>query len=110
MYHKVKNTLVGLSMVAAFMVGGLVLGEPVTPAQPTQARDAMPAEIAVAIGLLQIAAAIAAAESAPAGNELDEAALRAARDARAKASARLRLELGMPYYSFGAMLPRRGES
>jgi hypothetical protein len=110
MYHKVKNTLVGLSMVAAFMVGGLVLGEPVTPPQPIQAHSAMSPEVAVAVGLLQIVAAIAAAESAPATTELDDAALRAARDARARASARLRLELGMPYYSFGAMLPRRGES
>jgi hypothetical protein len=107
MYHKVKNTLVGLSMVAAFMVGGAVLGEPVPSAQPAPARST---EVAIAIALLQVAAAIATADSAPAAAQLDDAALRAARDARAKASARLRLELGMPYYSFGAMLPRRGES
>jgi hypothetical protein len=110
MYHKVKNTLVGLSMVAAFMVGGAVLGEPVPTVPPAQARSAAAPEVAFAIALLQVAAAVVAAESAPAAAQLDDAALRAARDARAKASARLRLELGMPYYSFGAMLPRRRES
>lgn len=109
MYHKVKNTLVGLSIVAAFMVGGLLLGEPV-PAQPEHTQRAPAPEAALAVAMLQVAAAIAATESAPAAAQLDSAALRAARDARAKASARLRLELGMPYYSFGAMLPRRRES
>jgi hypothetical protein len=112
MYHKVKNTLAGLSMVLAFIVGGVALGEPVQPRQAApQEFHATPAtaETAVAIALLQVAVAVAASEAVQAADGADELAKRAGQLSRARA-AKLRLELGMPYYSFGAMLPRRGES
>ena len=107
MYHKIKSTLAGLGMVAAFVAAGLTLGEPVAHAQaaplPGHAVDSNAAAAAI---VLKAVLAVAAAEAAETAAR--EAALLQQQD-RARAS-RLRLQLGMPYYSFGAVLPRRGES
>lgn len=82
MYHKIKNSLAALGMVGAFAAGTLLLVEPV-PAQPA-AHDVAPAFEAVAA---------------------DELALVVVRG-----TSQLRLQAGMPYYSFGAIIPRREES
>ena len=107
MYHKIKSTLAGLGMVAAFVAAGLTLGEPVADARSaTRPGPVVQSEAAAAAMVLQTVLSLAAAEAA------DAAAREAAnvrQQHRARAS-RLRLELGMPYYSFGAVLPRRGES
>ena len=84
MYQKMKNTLAGLGMVAIFVAGGLLFSEPVP------ARGALPG------------ATIPAAQV--------EAADRALAVALARAGSQLRLQRGMPYYSFGALIPRRQES
>lgn len=106
MYHKIKNTLAGLTFVAAFVAGGLLLSDPLpaaaAPAPAMLAADSQDVLVARAVAIVLLAA----------GHELavrDDEAERAER-ARKLRSSRLRLELGMPYYSFGAMLPRRGES
>lgn len=106
MYHKVKNTLAGLAMSAAFMLGGMLLSEPVPAEMARPAAAAETQEAALAQAVLLAAVSLATnADSRPATQTVaDEAA------ARARTKSRLRLELGMPYYSFGAMLPRRGES
>ncbi len=120
MYHKVKNTLVGLGVVAAMILGGALVSEPV-PAKtigPSLALEAHQARIAAAI--VEAAISIALAEGSEKSNDelsVDPAAVghsdaqqAVEQDRKAKSSSRLRLELGMPYYSFGAMLPRRRES
>ena len=83
MYHKVKNTLAGLGMVALFVAGGLLFSEPV-PAGANRAPTALPAVQAQA----------------------DEALVLVL----ARTRSQLRLQSGMPYYSFGALIPRRQES
>lgn len=108
MYHKIKSTLAGLGMVAAFLAAGLTLGEPVARAQPVPAAAIGAHDEAHAI-VLKTVLAVAAAEAAKAAAREAELTQDPGPQLRARAS-RLRLELGMPYYSFGAVLPRRGES
>ena len=104
MYHKVKNTLAGLGMVAVFIAGGLFFSEPVpaetAPRVPVPAVAAQDPELALAIALVRTALTVA---------EHEMLAAQAA-ERRARRGSQLRLQSGMPYYSFGAMLPRRGES
>lgn len=83
MYHKVKNTLAGLGMAALFVAGGLFFSEPV-PARPEGG---------------QVAPALQA-----------EAAEKALAVVLVRTGSQLRLQSGMPYYSFGALIPRRQES
>ena len=84
MYHKVKNTLAGLGMAALFVAGGLFFSEPV-PARPDGGQAA----------------------PAPIQAEATEKALVVA---LVRTGSQLRLQAGMPYYSFGALIPRRQES
>jgi hypothetical protein len=83
MYHKVKNTLAGLSMVALFIGGGLLFSEPVAGGP---ARDLAPA-------------------AAPARADGEQLLV-----VLARAGSQVRLQAGIPYYSFGALIPRRQES
>jgi hypothetical protein len=118
MYHKVKNTLAGLGMVVAFVTGGLFFSEPVPaenvrPMGPTVSSDHQ--EAALALALVKAAVVIAQAELAEEMAESDatveaiEAAIEPAAAATRRGS-QLRMQVGMPYYSFGALLPRRRES
>lgn len=110
MYHKVKNTLMGFAAVAAFVLGGVALSEPVSTevAQPQRSLEAQQVELAFTVA--RLALNLAQAEVvAEAGSEALEGAQRAQTEAKARAS-RVKLELGMPYYSFGTVLPRRTES
>lgn len=84
MYHKAKNTLAGLGMVALFVAGGLLFSEPVPAEGPAQVVPAPAVEA--------------------------EAADRALALVLARTGSQLRLQSGMPYYSFGALIPRRQES
>lgn len=116
MYHKVKNTLVGLGAVAAIFGGGALVGEPVPAKTMDSSLSTEAMHAAVAFAIAQAAVSIAQAEV------MAELAADAATPARAEkerepepkpetnSSSRLRLELSMPYYSFGAVLPRRRES
>jgi hypothetical protein len=117
MYHKVKNTLAGLGMVVAFVTGGLFFSEPVPaenvrPMGPTVSSDQ---EAALALALVKAAVVIAQAGLAEEMAESDatveaiEAAIEPAAAATRRGS-QLRMQVGMPYYSFGALLPRRRES
>ena len=111
MYHKMKSTLAGLSFVVAFIAGGMLLSEPV-PAKPTAAPLSAEAQEA-AIALAAVKAAIRIAEAglaAQAAHEAEAQAAEAARHAAKRLPSRSRLELSMPFYSFGAILPRRRES
>ena len=85
MYHKVKNTLAGLGMVALFVAGGLFFSEPVPAGSTPVAPASLPA----------VQARVA-----------DQALVLVL----ARTRSQLRLQAGMPYYSFGALLPRREES
>jgi hypothetical protein len=106
MYLKMKNTLAGLSMVAAFMLGSVLISEPV-PAEASRPQATTQTEpLDLALAVMRHALTTAEAEARAQAEDTAEQAKSAAR-AR---SARVRLELGMPYYSFGAMLPRRRES
>lgn len=114
MYHKVKNTLVGLSAVAAIIAGGALVSEPV-PAKTVDARystETVHTEVAFAIAqaAVSIAQAAVMAELAADATANAEKEREPERKPETKSSSRLRLELGMPYYSFGAVLPRRRES
>ena len=84
MYHKVKNTLAGLGMVALFVAGGLLFSEPVPAGGPAQ--------------------------FVPAPAVQADAADKALVVVLARTGSQLRLQTGMPYYSFGALIPRRQES
>jgi hypothetical protein len=108
MYHKMKNTLAGLGIVAAFFTGGLLMSEPV-PAEVVAPR-AEASEAALAVAVLKLALDLSQAQAlSTVQAEASEAAHKARTEARQRAS-RVRLELGMPYYSFGTVLPRRRES
>ena len=109
MYHKIKSTLAGLGMVAAFLAAGLTLGEPVARAQPPVPAASVGTHDDAHAIVLKTVLAVAAAEAARAAAREAELTQDPGPQLRARAS-RLRLELGMPYYSFGAVLPRRGES
>lgn len=104
MYHKMKNTLAGLGFVAAFVAGGLLFADPVPGAAPH--ANPLPAptteapESALAMAIMRTALSVAQQEILAA-----QAAQR-----RARRGSQLRLQAGMPYYSFGALLPRRQES
>jgi len=81
MYHKIKNTLAGLGMVAVFLAGGLFFSEPVpATGEPADA----PAPIQVAEASRDDALAVVTARGT-----------------------HLRVHLAMPYYSFGGKLPRQ---
>lgn len=116
MYHKVKNTLVGLGAVAAIILGGALVSEPV-PAKTADAglsTETMHTEVAFAITQTAVSIAHAAVMAELAADATTTARTEKApepeRKPETKSSSRLRLELGMPYYSFGAVLPRRRES
>lgn len=111
MYHKVRNTLTGLAIVFAIFSGGVLLSEPV-PAKPVaQPMSAEAQQAAATLALIQAAVNIAQAGlAAQAAEEAEAKATEAARHAPPRSPSRLRLELGMPFYSFGAVLPRRRES
>lgn len=115
MYHKVKNTLIGLGAVAAIILGGALFSEPV-PAKTADARlstEIMHTEVAFSIAQAAVSiaqAAVMAELAADATTARAEKEREPERKPETKSSSRLRLELGMPYYSFGAVLPRRRES
>lgn len=108
MYHKVRNTLASLGLVLAVFTGGILLSEPL----PTQAARAPELsteaqQVQAAFALVQAALALAqAAHAAEASTEQ----VAEPRHAPQRDPSRLKLELGMPYYSFGTLLPRRRES
>ena len=110
MYHKAKNTLTGIVAAAAFLVGGALFSDP-APAEIAQpARVVEDAEAELALAVVRLALQVAKAELvSEARGEAIQAAQRASAESRARAS-RVKLELGMPYYSFGTALPRRAES
>jgi hypothetical protein len=108
MYHKMKNTLAGLGIVAAFFTGGLLMSEPV-PAEVAAPQIEAP-EAALALAVVKLALDLSQSQAlSTVQAEAAEAAHKAKAEARQRAS-RVRLELGMPYYSFGTALPRRRES
>jgi hypothetical protein len=110
MYHKMKNTLMGLAAVATFVMGGVMFSEP-TPAnvaQPAKSLEAQQVELALAVASLALSV-VKAEMVAEASAEAIDAAQQAQAEAKARAS-RVKLELGMPYYSFGTALTRRAES
>jgi hypothetical protein len=110
MYHKMKNTLMGLGAVTSFVIGGLLFSDPAPAdvAQPNTSPEAQQVELALAVASLALN--LARAEIvAEAGSDAIDAAQRARAEAKARAT-RVKLELGMPYYSFDAVLPRRAES
>lgn len=115
MYYKVKNTLVGLGAVAAIILGGALVSEPV-PAKTADSRlstETVHTEVAFAIAQAAVSiaqAAVMAELAADATTARTEKAPEPERKPETRSSSRLRLELGMPYYSFGAVLPRRRES
>ena len=89
-------------MVAVFVAGGLFFSEPVPaetgPYAPAPAVAAKDPELLVAMALVRSALTVA---------EQQMLAAQAA-ERRARRGSQLRLQSGMPYYSFGAT--RRGES
>jgi hypothetical protein len=111
MYHKMKNTLMGLAAVAAFVVGGVLFSEPAPAgiAQTPRSAESSQLELAFAVATLAMNLARAEAVADAASGDALQAAQRARAEAKARAT-RVKLELGMPYYSFGAVLPRRAES
>jgi hypothetical protein len=115
MYHKVKNTLAGLVVVAAFTIGGVALGEPVPAKAPQSGLSIEASQAALALTLVHAAISLAQAEAMAEiaaeaqGTGATPESLEAPK-AKSRPASRQRLELGMPYYSFGAMLPRRRES
>ncbi len=116
MYHKVKNTLVGLGAVAAIIAGSALVSEPV-PAKTVDARfstETVHTEVAFAIAQAAVSIAQAAVMADLAADATTTASTEKQREPErkpeTKSSSRLRLELGMPYYSFGTVLPRRRES
>ena len=115
MYHKIRNTLAGLALSAAFLVGGLLLSEPLpAEAAPAQAASPMHDGRTAAIALARLALVQLEAEIAAESSELQSSATATASDDSAanpaSPPARRRVQVSMPYYSFGALLPRRQES
>lgn len=110
MYHKLKNTLMSLGLVAALFAGGFLFAEPLAPVSPQAAPAPQARELARALALVQVAVALAQAnfEATQAGPAPVQGPTWGHRDGRAPS--RPRLELGMPFYSFGTVLPRRRES
>ena len=82
MYHKLKNTLAGLGMVAIFVAGGLFFSEPVPASRNPGHLPALQAQAADKALVLVLA----------------------------RTRSQLHLQAGMPYYAFGALMPRRQES
>jgi hypothetical protein len=119
MYHKIKSTVAGLGMAAAFFAASLMLQSPLKPAtaaQPSQAQPErrMDAQELAIRGLTLIALSVIENELGAQPTEQADPAVPVTSEAPAAslsgAASRLRAQLGMPYYSFGAAFPRRGES
>lgn len=125
MYHKFRSTLAGLGMASSFAIAGLLFGAPLTPDPPPLAAQQQDARIDVtdeaadriavlamariALAVLEAQAAADAAESiADAAPPLPVTTDQDAHPVVRKTSKLLQLQ--MPYYSFGALLTRRGES
>ena len=83
MISKLKNSLSGLAVVAAFVIGALVVGEPIDGAVDAAVAAPVTAE---------------AADASPEANRA-EAVLRASR---------VKLDLTLPYAALPRLLPRRG--
>jgi hypothetical protein len=112
MYHKIKSTLTGLSFVLAFVATGALFADPIPTAPSPATRTLSPEarEAALALAVVQTALRIAEHELTAAAQRTEAEVRDELEASRARRSARLKRELGMPYYSFGTLLPRRGES
>jgi hypothetical protein len=116
MYHKIRNTLTALSLAMGVIVATALFSGP-APAEamaPAPAPTSQTAEERIALAVLTAALTIAANElahqtaSAQANPPVSPTPVTRGDDVTSGSG--LRLQLGMPYYSFGAILPRRGES
>lgn len=117
MHSKLRNSLLGVTAVLAFIVGGAFFGEPLRSSQAS-AQDApaaamspearlvfalLTATVSVAQAHAEIEAADAASGDTSATPEAD------AEPAPSRPVARVRhgkRSLGMPYFSFASVLPR----
>lgn len=113
MHNKFRNSMIALSAVLAFVVGGAFFSEPLRTEQvasETPARTLSP-EARFALALLNATVSVASASA-----ELDEAEAQAAEAAAIDPGAsqpvstrrhhNKRPALGMPYFSFASFLPR----
>lgn len=108
MHTKFRNSIIALSAVLAFVVGGAFFSEPLRPAQADGARALSPeARIALAVlnATVSIAHASAELDEAQARTQ-DAAAAEPSRQPQARRQRSARPVLGMPYFSFASFLPR----
>lgn len=98
MYHKTRNTLMSLAIASMALASVALLGEPVSATAPP--ATATPSDESTQVEFAQLDTDIPEVEATTSEHRAD----------RARTSSRLRLELGMPYYSFGAVLPRHAGS
>lgn len=118
MQSKLRNSLLALTAVLAFVVGGAFFGEPLVPTYATgpqaavvqdAAASQMSPEARIVFALLNATVSVAQAQS-----EIEAAAEAPADAAPAAETASRpatrvrhgRRSLGMPYFSFASVLPR----
>ncbi|MBB5206660.1 hypothetical protein [Chiayiivirga flava] len=105
MHTKFRNSIIALSAVLAFVVGGAFFSEPLRPAQADSARTLSP-EARIALALLNATVSIAHASAELDEAEAQDAAAEPSRQPQARRQRNARPVLGMPYFSFASFLPR----
>jgi hypothetical protein len=120
MYHKIRSTLTALGLSLGVITASVLFSGPIqaVPNAITPAIALTPeqAEKRLALAILDAAISVAAAgitlQTASANADPREQPASPRPDTAEPVTSRtgLRLQLGMPYYSFGAILPRRRES
>lgn len=113
MHSKLRNSMLGLIAVLAFVASGAFFAEPLTAsasASDTVAAKTMSPEARLVMAVLTatVSAAQASAEI-EAGAEADTASVQPAAEPASRPAARVRhgkRSLGMPYFSFASVLPR----
>lgn len=113
MYSKFRNSMIALSAVLAFVVGGAFFSEPLrtdTVAADAPARTLSPeARFALAVLNATVSVASASAELDAAETQAADAATiapGASQPASARRQHHKRPSLSMPYFSFASFLPR----
>jgi hypothetical protein len=93
MHPKLKSTVSGLFVVAGFVFGGALVGEPLPTAAQRSALDAVTPAVTPAVETASLVKGVVVAA-----------------EQRARESNRRRLHLTMPYFAVGRLLPHTGES
>ncbi len=102
MYSKLKQVALGLAFSALAIAGGALLGQPAPPHHAHAAAPHAAAHTDALAAVQQAPAESGDTETSPAGSQ-------SAPDRRWEAQS-LRAGFQMPYFSFGAILPRTSAS